>query len=152
MAGSQGYLLDERLPDSDQVHDREHARALVVVRLDLPIVREHQADIGRAIDEGGDFAGAEHCIEFAVDKHLVQRLSGSDRLQVDIAAELQGRALVPARLFLAAGAPVNVGRIDAVLLLEDAAHPDVCGLLVFRKPTSLPLRSAGPRMLRSVRM
>ena len=34
---------------------------------------------------------------------------------------------------------MDVGRIDAVFLLEDAAHPDVRGLLVFRQADELAL-------------
>ncbi len=141
--GQPWILLDQGLADADQMHDREHAGALVVVHLDLPIVREQKADIGCAIHEGRYLACAEHCVELAVDQHLVERLARCNRLQVDAVAKLQRRALVAARLLLAAGAPMDIGRLYAVVFLEDAAHPDIGGLLIFRQADELALQIGG---------
>src|SRR6516225_1536260 len=122
------------------MHDREHSRSFVVVHLDVPIIREHQSDIGYSVDERRDFPRTEYGVELSVNQHLVQSLARSNRLQVDFAVELKWRPLVTTRLFLAAGAPVNIGWINAVFFLEDAAHPDVSGLLVFRQTDQLALQ------------
>jgi hypothetical protein len=62
--------------------------ALVVTHFGLPIVREYEADMGRAIDEAREFTRAGHGIKFALRQHPAERLARRDRLKVDISAKL----------------------------------------------------------------
>src|ERR1043166_7066739 len=125
------------------MHDRKHARTFVVLHLGLAIVRKHQADVWSAIYEGRNLAGTEHGVKLTIDQHLVEGLVWPDRLQLDIAFELQRRPLITARLLLAAGPPTDIGRIDAVFLLEDPSHPNVRGLLILGQADKLALQVSG---------
>ena len=68
-----------------------------------------------------------------------------NRLQIDIRRKLEVRALLAAGLLDAAVAPADFGRFHAVLVLQDAADPDVGGDLVFRQADGLAFQILRPR-------
>src|SRR6266853_1212577 len=66
-------------------------------------------------------------------QHADQGLFLADRLKIEPGDRLERRALGAARLLLAAAAPTDVGRLDAVFVLPHAAHPHPRGDLIFRQ-------------------
>src|SRR6185312_16677897 len=100
---------------------------------------EEPPDIGGAAHEAGWGAGGEEGVELARFEHAGQRLVGRDSLEVEAGNGGERRALAAAGLLLAALAPFDVGRLDAVLVLHDAALPDHGGDLIFRHADALAL-------------
>src|SRR5262249_50224769 len=123
--------------------DRKHPRTLVVFHLYFAVVREQKPDVRSPLDEARELARTEDRIELSVDQHLVQRVAGRDGLQIDPTAELQGRPLIASRFLLPSAPPTDVRRMESILFREDAAHPDVCRLLIFGQPDELPLELRG---------
>jgi len=93
--------------------------------------------MGLAADEGRWRACREQRVQFAVAQHADQRAVVADRFEVEAGDRLERRAFAPARLLLAAAAPVDFLRRDAVLVLEHAAHPHHRGDLVFGQADAL---------------
>ena len=92
---------------------------------------------GSPLQERRRPARGEQRVELAVAQHVDQRLVRLERLEVEARDRLERRALVPARLLLAAVAPVDLGRLHAVFVLQHAAHPDHRRDLVFGQADAL---------------
>ena len=73
-----------------------------------------------------------HGIDVSVGNHLRQRLRRTDAGELELGRQLQLELLVAAGLLLAASEIFDASRIDAVLVLQDAADPYRCGHLIFR--------------------
>src|SRR5690606_18990045 len=94
-------------------------------------------DVRRTAQEAGGRAGADDGVQFAGFEHARQGLVVRDLLEVDRGIKVDRGTLVTAGFFNAAAAPVDLGRLDAVLILQNAADPDVGGDLVFRHADGL---------------
>src|SRR5262249_58350801 len=109
--------LHELLADADEMHEREHARLLVVGLLRLPRIGKESLDVGLAAQEGGGCPRREQRVELAVAQHADQRLLLADRLEVAAGARLVPRAPAAPRLLLTAAAPMDVGGRHTVFVL-----------------------------------
>ena len=132
-----GILLDQRLPDADEMHDREQAGLLVVGLLGLARIGEQSRNMRLAVEERRRRARREQRVELAVAQHLDQRLPGLERLEVEAGDVLERRTLAAAGLLLPAVAPMDLVRLHAVLVLHHPAHPDHRGDLIFRQADAL---------------
>src|SRR5579885_1871642 len=126
-----GMALHERAADADQVHDRKDAGALEIRFLDRRVVLEQPAHVWRAPQEAGGDARGHHRVDLAFLEHVRERAVAGDRPEVDAWRQIDRRALAAPRLLDAAAAPRDVRRLDAVVVLEEAADEDIGGLLVF---------------------
>jgi hypothetical protein len=143
-AGQRRVGVGHVAADGDAVHDREEAGGAQIRLLLPPRVREQPRDGRGARGEAGGRARAYEGVDPAIGQHRLQRLAWRDHLHVDAGRQRERRAL-PAR------APGDRARVHAVLLPQDAAHPERGGLLVLRRADVRPARSAGAPMPRSVR-
>ena len=119
------------------MHDRKQAGLFVVGLLGRACVRKQARDVRLAFEKRRRRARREQGIELAVAQHLDQRLARLERPEVETRNSLERRALAAARLLLAAVAPVDLVRLDAVFVLQHAAHPDHRRDLIFRQPDAL---------------
>ena len=119
------------------MHEREHARLLVIGLLGFERIGEKPLDVRLAAQERGGRPRREQRVELAIAQHADQRLLFADRLEVEPGDRLERRALSPPRLFLAAAAPMDFGGLDAVFVLQHAAHPHHRGDLIFRQADAL---------------
>src|SRR5207245_8772860 len=139
-----GMLFRQRAPHADDVHDREHLRAPEIILLYRAEVREEARDVWRAAQKAGRRARADHAIELAGLEHRGQRLFLRDRLEVYFRRQLERRTLLAAGILDAAAAPAHIAHVHAVLVVQDAADPDVRGDLVFRQAERRDLQVLPP--------
>ena len=92
---------------------------------------------GSPLQERRRPARREQRIELTVAEHVYERLMRFERLEVQARDRLERRALVPARLLLAAVAPMDLVGLHAVFVLQHAAHPDHGRDLVFGQADAL---------------
>ena len=91
------------------------------------------------VDEDRRRARRHHAVELALGQHVRQRAVIGNGLEVDARRQTDRRALAAARLLDAARPPFDVGGLDAVLVLEEAADEDIGGLLIFGNADGLAL-------------
>src|SRR5581483_3285660 len=128
------------LLDHDGVHDRKDARASVVVRLYRAIVREQAAHARGAAEKRLGHPRGEESVDRAGVEEGRERLVLGDALQAHVGRQAQGDLLAAARMLLAAGQPVQVGRAHPVIVLQDAAQPDRRRHLVLGDADALALQ------------
>ena len=87
--------------------------------------------------------GATMASSLPSTNHCLERLVGRDGRRLDLRRQRHRHLLVPSRLLDAAGAPAQIGRADAVLVLQDAARPDRRRDLVFRHADDAALEIGG---------
>src|SRR5262249_58172224 len=101
-----GIFLPQLVADAEEVHEREHARLVVVGLLGLARIGKQPLDVRLAAQERGGRARREQRVELAVAQHADQRVLLADRLEVEAGDRLERRALRAPRLLLAAAAPM----------------------------------------------
>ena len=133
-------FLDQRAADADGVHDRKQPGLLEIGLLDRRIIRKQPADIRRAAQKAArrPRARAAPSISPFASMSEIERSAGTG-LKVDLRRQRDLGALLAAGLFQSAAPPFDVARLDAVFLLQHAAHPDIGGHLVFRQADRLAL-------------
>ena len=124
--------LVELAADHHGVHDRKDLRLAVIGFLDFHVVLEQAPDGSRPRGEGRGRPRCVHGVELAFGDHLRESLLRPDGPQPEFRWQVELELLVASRLLLAAGEVLRARRIDAVLVLQDAADPDRCGHLIFR--------------------
>jgi hypothetical protein len=144
-------LLVQGSPQHDRVHDREVAGAAEVVLLDRAVVGEEPTDAPGAGRERLRLLRRDESRDPAVVEQLEQRGVARDELQAHAGRRRVVEPLLVARLVQATGHPAEVGRGDAVVVLEEGADPDGRRHLVLRhadRPTDevAGLLDAAPRM------
>src|SRR2546425_4853282 len=124
-------LFRQRAAHADDVHDREHLRAPEIILLYRAEIGKQSRYVRRAAQKTGRRARADHAVELAGLEHRGQRLFLRYRLEVYFRRQLERGALFAAGILDAAAAPVHIAHVHAVLVVQDAADPDVRGDLVF---------------------
>src|SRR3984893_7461981 len=122
-ARNEGIVLIDVAAQCNEMHDRKYPRSLVVVFLHLAIIRKQPPDIGIVMN-GIRQGGAHNGIDAAALEQIAQRLAGCVLLDRERQQERQ-RARMAMRAGLIDGAfdPVNPAELDAVIVLQMAAHP-----------------------------
>src|SRR5215469_3726319 len=131
--------LHKRTADADRVHDRKNAGLAEVSFFRGWIIREQAPHMRRAAQEAGGRPRAHQRVELACGQHVGERAMRGDRLEVDVRRQADRGALVAAGVLETAAAPANIRWHDAVFVLQDAAHPDVGGDLIFGHADGLAL-------------
>ncbi len=124
------------------MHDRVKAGAAIEILLARPVVGKEPGDVAAAIERRGT-PRPEIGIDLAGLEHVAQRLLRTDEFEPQLADRAQVHVVVRrARLVHAAFDPTDAVKIDAVLVLENAANPDAGGLPVFLDPHPLAFEIA----------
>ena len=129
--------LHQRLANADEMHDRKQLRLLVIGLLRRARVRKQPRDVRLAPQKRRRRARREQRIQLALAQHADQRLVAFERLEIEAGDRLERGALAAPGLLLPAVAPMDFGRLDAVFVLHQAAHPHHRGDLIFGQADAL---------------
>ncbi len=126
---------------ANAVHNREEARAPIIVFFDLAVIDKQSFDLRVAEHAGRErhHQGAD----LTGHQHRRKCLVGTDRLDPDMVRQINLHPLTTARLFKPAGAPGHVSGTDTVIIGQHAAHPKRCGLLILLDANLLANQIAG---------
>src|SRR5262249_6275273 len=130
--------FDELSPDTDNVHDRENARALEIVAPGGNRIRKEPADVAVATGEPGR-ARRKKAVDLAALEQLGNGCPGPGILHAHIARQLDRNLLRPAGMLDPSPHPDDVRGLHAVLILQNDAGPDAGGELIFRQSDPLAL-------------
>ena len=119
--------------DHHGVHDRVDPGAPVIVLLDLGIVGKQPAHLGRAAPERQRIVRRHHEVDLAALEQVAELGAGRRLGEPDVGRQLAAEAVG------AALHPFDVARLDAVFVLQQAAHIDCRGHAVFRHAAALAL-------------
>ena len=145
IARSTGSPVDVA-PDHHRVHDREDLRPAEVVALDRDVVLEqppHRAGPRRERRRRARGVSASISPSASICASVCV---GPIRVDADRRRQVELDLLVAPRLLDAAGEVLDARRIDAVLVLQDAADPDRRRHLVFGHADALAGEVLGSRM------
>src|SRR3984893_2184152 len=134
-----GMLLDQGAADADRVHDRKDAGLLEIGGCDAGLIGKRPRPWGPARQETARRPRRDEAVDLAGRQHLRQRAVIGDLDELDVGRQVDAGALLAAGFLEAAAPPFDVGRLDPVFVLQDAAHPDIGGHLIFRQPDGLAL-------------
>ena len=127
------------LAQHHRVHDRQNARAAVIIPLDLFIIREQPRDRRRAFVKQLRDVERQQRVELTCRKHPLQRLPSGEEIEPDVVRQIErdqrrlDEAVEPAH------EPVHVLRLDAVIVLQHAAHEDEAGRAPLRRADAFTL-------------
>ena len=110
--------LVDVVSDHHRVHDRVDLGASVVVLLDLGIVGEQPAHLGGAAAEGERIVRGHHEVDLAALEQVAELGAGWRLGEANVRGQLAAEAIG------AALDPFDVARLDAILVLQQAAHVD----------------------------
>src|SRR6185437_3618284 len=116
-----GIFVDDLLADDGNVHDRKDAGLAEIRDLHVLVVREQAHDALVAFEKQPRNVGRQHRRNFALRQHDIEPLAGRRHLDAQI---LGGREF---DVLLALDHPDALAMRHAVMLFENAAHPDVRG-------------------------
>ena len=113
--------LDDLLLDGDDVHDWENPRPAVEGDLLLLVIRKQPPHSLIPAGQRPDQVGREQRVDFALDQHVLERfivwhlryLEAGRRREIDVLIKL--------------AEPLDRFVRHAVIVLEDAAHPQASG-------------------------
>src|SRR5271169_2696045 len=113
------------------MHDRKNASAFVVILGGSDRISEQPADMWMA-PETGRHARANKSVDLARFQHDRQRAAFRRVFERHSVGQRDGDFLHPSCFFQPAADPMHVGRLDAVVVFEDGARPDIGSQLIFR--------------------
>src|SRR4030088_1881563 len=134
-----GVLFDQRAADADRVHDRKDAGLLEIGGLDRGVIGKQPRPVGNAREEASRRASRDEAVDLARRQHLRQRAVIRDLDELDVGRQVDAGALLAAGFLEPAAPPFDAGGVDAVFVLQNAAHPDIGGHLIFGQPDGLAL-------------
>ncbi len=132
-----GMLLRQRPAHADQMHDRENLGALVVVLRSRHRIAEQPADVLR---RNRGRPRRDKAVDITLGEQFRDRLALRRTVHPHTLGQLDGDLLRPAGMLDAAADPVHVLWLDAEVVLQDGARPDVSGELVLRHADLLALQ------------
>ena len=125
------------------MHDGEDAGAFEIGLFLFHVIGKQPPYIGMALVETGRRARRYDGIDLARRQHVLEGRALGDRLQLQPLGRHEFGPLAATRLSQAAPAPADIGGLNAVIVLEDAAHPGHRRHLVFRRADDLALEVLG---------
>ncbi len=134
--GDPGIALVDVAPDHHGVHDGIDFGAAVIVLLDLGVIGKQPLHLGRAAPERQRIVGAHHEIDLAALEQIAELDAGRRLAQADVRRQLASETVG------AALHPLDVARLDAVFVRQQAAHVDRGRHGVFRHAAALALEVA----------
>src|SRR5690242_2451183 len=120
-------LAIEVLAQRHGMHDRQDTRATVIVLFDLFIVRKQSRDRGRAVEKQLRDIERQQRVELARREHPLERLRAGEKIKPDVLGQIEGNQRRFDEGVEAAHEPVHVLRLDAVVVLQHAAHEHEAG-------------------------
>ena len=141
--GQPGVIVRQRAAHAEQVHDGEDPGAPVVRRRGLDGILKQAADTGVIAVETGQGPGADERIDITRHHHVIQRAVIRCGLHRYVGWQFDANLFRPARLLHTAPDPGDVGRSDAVVVLQQAPGPDVGAELVLGNTDATPLEILG---------
>ena len=130
-------LLEDLVPDHDRVHDGEDTNSPVVVALGFFRVREEQSHFRGAGAHRGQRFRIDGRFQLAFQKHPVDVLSLRD------AADSHPRGRLKWNVLFLLAPPFDRLQIDAVVVLQDAAHPQAGRILKGIQSHPFPVEVGG---------
>src|SRR2546430_1362524 len=115
------------LAQHHRVHDRQNARAAVIIALDVFIIREQARDRRGAFEKELRDVERQQRVELTRRELPLQRLPPGEEIEPDVAREIERDQRRPNQAVEPAHEPVHVPRLDAVIVLQNAAPEDEAG-------------------------
>ena len=116
--------LGQGAPDRQHMHDRKQAGAFVPVFLSGAIIGKQARDARIAETEAGRLAGRNECRDLPAVEHLRQGLIVGNGRHPDFGRKIGGKFRLASALFQSAGAPVDIGRRNPIIVLKHAPDPE----------------------------
>src|SRR5262245_3686925 len=138
IARDPGVRVEHALLNRDDVHDRPHPGSPIVGLLHLEVIREQPHHVRVALQERVGRTRDQRAIDLARGDHLAQGLVAHAR-ELDPLRDGELDLLDAAGLVGAGLVPMDVLELDAVLIVEPAAHVDGGGVGPFRRADGLAL-------------
>src|SRR5580704_17048611 len=124
--------LGQFAPHADHVHDREKSGALEIILRHRDRIGKQPADIRVALLDQGRRPRRDEAVDVARLEQSRDGLALGRIVEPHAGRQLHRDLFRPAGVLNAAADPVNVRALDAVIVFQESARPDIGGELIFR--------------------
>src|ERR1700733_9447424 len=130
--GDPGMRLDRLALQRDDVHDRKDAGRAVVISLDRHVILEQPRDVRVSVLETIGRMRRQYRVDLTLDQHPAQALCRR-RCQANAGRQIERYLFAAAGLVDARLNPLDAGKVDTVLINEEAKRRNRRSLRPFRQ-------------------